>query len=61
MGEELAEGFAPGTPIQGEKTEETTPMKRYGAPEEIAPMMPFLPSVESQYSTGGVSINDGGM
>jgi len=39
----------------------TIPMHRYGRPEEIAPVMLFLASDESTYTTGGCFTADGGI
>lgn len=37
------------------------PLKRYGTPEEVANIMLFLSSDESQFCTGGVYMIDGGV
>ena len=37
------------------------PLKRYATPEEVAQLMLFLASDESQYCTGGIYMVDGGM
>lgn len=39
---------------------ETTLMKRYGTPEEVAALMLYLASDESRYCTGGIYMIDGG-
>ena len=38
-----------------------SPMGRYAAPEEIAPMILWLASAESSFATGGIFTVDGGM
>ena len=37
------------------------PLRRYGAPEEVARMMTFLLSDDSAYCTGGIYLIDGGL
>jgi len=39
---------------------ETTPLKRWGQPEDVAEVAVFLASDESAYMTGAVVIVDGG-
>jgi len=43
-----------------EKMKESTPLKRWGQPEDIAKVAVFLASDESAYMTGAVVIVDGG-
>jgi NAD(P)-dependent dehydrogenase (short-subunit alcohol dehydrogenase family) len=58
----LEEGFSPG---QGAKVKEqlelTIPLGRYGEPDEIANLVLFLASDDSQYITGTTQIIDGGI
>lgn len=57
----IEEGYGPET---AQKFHETvvaaTPMRRYGKPSEISPMMLFLASDEASYCTGSVYMVDGG-
>ncbi len=58
----LEEGFAPGSATHAkERIAATVPLRRYGAPEEVANIMLFLASDESRYCTGGVYMVDGGI
>ncbi len=58
----LEEGFAPG---QGEAAkqgfEQAIPLKRYATNEEVASLMRFLGSDESQFITGQIHAIEGGM
>ena len=53
-------GFSSVEEIQ-ETTAESSPLKRYGEPEEVANLMMFLASDESSYCNGGVYMVDGGV
>jgi NAD(P)-dependent dehydrogenase (short-subunit alcohol dehydrogenase family) len=58
----LEEGFSPGAAAHAkERIAATVPLRRYGAPEEVANIMLFLASDESSYCTGGVYMVDGGI
>lgn len=61
MVEEHVRGRYPEAPEEGRKAlAETTPLKRYGSPEEVAALMLYLASDESRYCTGGTYMIDGG-
>ncbi|MBU3071255.1 SDR family oxidoreductase [Aestuariicella sp. G3-2] len=54
-------GYAPGAETAFQNTlKQTTPMGRYGRPDEISGMMLFLASDDASYCTGGVYMVDGG-
>lgn len=58
----LEEQRAPGAAAQArQRYIESIPLKRYGTPEDVARLMLFLASDESQYCTGGVYMLDGGI
>ena len=58
----IEEGYAPGaTQIVRDKMEASLPMRRYGAPEEVAQLALFLACEESSYCTGTTFPIDGGM
>ena len=58
----LEDGFAPGALDQAkQQIAAGIPMGRYGTPEEVASLMLFLASDDSQYCTGGVYMVDGGI
>ena len=44
-----------------ESTIESTPLKRIGKPEDIAKMILFLASDESDFMTGALVVMDGGL
>jgi len=57
----LEQGYNPGDPRGArEQALATTPMGRYGTPDEVASMMLFLASDESSHSTGCTYMVDGG-
>lgn len=58
----LEEGFAPSHGDEAKKGfEQTIPLGRYAEPEEIAKLVLFLASDDSQYITGTTQVIDGGM
>ncbi|KAA6438162.1 SDR family NAD(P)-dependent oxidoreductase [Rufibacter glacialis] len=58
----LEEGFAPGQAEAAKKElEKTIPLGRYADPEEIAKLVLFLASDDSQFITGTTQIIDGGL
>ena len=58
----LEEGFAPGQGAEAQKGfEQTIPLGRYAESEEIAQLVLFLASDDSQFMTGTTQVIDGGM
>ncbi|GAB2540310.1 SDR family NAD(P)-dependent oxidoreductase [Rufibacter soli] len=58
----LEEGFAPGHAEAAKKElEKTIPLGRYAEPEEIAKLVLFLASDDSQFITGTTQVIDGGL
>lgn len=58
----LEDGFAPDQGSEAKKGfEEAIPLGRYAKPEEIASLVLFLASDDSQFMTGTTQIIDGGM
>lgn len=58
----LEEGFAPNHGAEAQKGfEQTIPLGRYAEPEEIAKLVLFLASDDSQFITGTTQVIDGGM
>ncbi|MCH7411655.1 SDR family oxidoreductase [Belliella sp. DSM 111904] len=58
----LEEGFAPSHGAEAKKGfEQTIPLGRYAIPEEIAKLVLFLASDDSQFITGTTQVIDGGM
>jgi len=61
MVEEHVCGRHPDAPEEGKKAlADSTLLKRYGSPEEVAALMLYLASDESRYCTGGIYMVDGG-
>jgi len=61
MVEEHVRGRNPDTLEEGKKAlADSTLLKRYGSPEEVAAAMLYLASDESRYCTGGIYMVDGG-
>ena len=58
----LEEGFAPGQGEAAKKSfEQSIPLGRYATPQEIAQLVVFLASDDSQFITGTTQVIDGGM
>jgi len=61
MTADLALQVNPNDPsVMRQKFESTTPLRRFGTPEEVAKLMLFLASDESSFCTGGTYLIDGG-
>ncbi len=58
----LEQGMAPGAPAQAKASiEASIPMGRYAQPDDIAKVMLFLASDDSEFITGSVYMADGGL
>jgi NAD(P)-dependent dehydrogenase (short-subunit alcohol dehydrogenase family) len=61
MADQVEAGFRPDNPSAfRERLAGTIPMRRYGAPEEVAGLVAFLLSADAAYINGGIYTVDGG-